>query len=118
MFEQAREIFEDQLTRVQNEVWGSLIGVIHCLLLPCCAAMNDWDAFDLHLKAASKAYQGSQESESDAATSAHEGATIAATAGKRDRARLGFDLAKMLWMRLGRDEAVEIVDRALLGLDT
>ncbi|MEL6177971.1 MAG: hypothetical protein AAFS10_03415, partial [Myxococcota bacterium] len=86
-------------------------------LLPCVAALDDWESFDRHMNMASTLLSASGAADHDDAWPAQLAGTLAADAGMHLRAERAFLLSRQIWAALGRDDKVDEVDAALEQLD-
>ncbi len=108
----SREMIEEALSAFELTEHAAMIGIAHCTLLPCCAALHDWAAWDEHLNLGRWRLADTGYIDQDIAEAATEGARLALAAGEAERAQQALQLAAGQLRSLDRPEAL----RAVLAL--
>jgi tetratricopeptide (TPR) repeat protein len=111
----ARAAYAAVLDALERAGRRGFVGVVHALLLPGCAVLEEWRRWDTHAAAAAASLAASGIVDGDVAAAAERAARLAWRAGERVRAREVGALAVGQWVALQReDRAAEI--REELGL--
>ncbi len=101
-FPVAQGMFAQVLRAVEAAGQEALAAGVHAGLLACAAAMNDWPAYDAHLRHTTALHHSSRSADPDDARSVDLAATFARAAGQDVRAAGAEALAAILWKILGR----------------
>jgi len=110
----AAEMITASLVALKREGRTQLVGAAHLTLLPCVAAADDWEAWDLHYEAATRLIRESGLVERDVATTAE-------LAGTKARARPGKAIAILAfaaeqWSAMGMGDEAERVRAQILSM--
>jgi len=100
--DEARTALEAGLMELRNQGRLHLAAAVHACLLPCVATAGDWDEFAYHLDQAKELFERTGAVELDAARFAAQGGNQAVAAGQEAVGRGALELARGLWVRLGR----------------
>ncbi len=112
-YDRARQLLDRSLVRFEQEGLKHFMGLLHALLLPCCAAAGSWGSWQHHFDEAVGLLEETGYVEPDGARAARLAAAIAAEAGQPERARDALGFAASQLRLLGREDELSEVEAQL-----
>lgn len=115
-FTEAEGVLERALDVVRVRQWGTLEAHLGVALAVCAAGRGDWSTFERHRDASWSVIRDSGSADPDAILHARMAGDLAARGGRPDLAKDAWELAVVLHLQAGQEEAADEVAAQIEGL--